>query len=122
MSDLSSQAAESRIVVNLVGDAVHGRLAESRFVDRPFLPGGEQNLYEFAFAVAALGREVELRGWLDRAVFERMGAGGGAPPAAGLAAGHFHPGRPRAVRMAIRRIRVAAGRPADRVPRPAGAP
>jgi hypothetical protein len=86
MSDLSSQAAEPRIVVNLVGDAVHGRLAESRFVDRPFLPGGEQNLYEFAFAVAALGREVELRGWLDRPVFERMAAGAGARPAIDLAA------------------------------------
>jgi hypothetical protein len=84
MSNSSSPAATGRIVVNLVGDAVDGRLADSRFVDRPFLPGGEQNLYEFAFAAAALGCEVELRGWLDRPVFERMAAGAGAQPAIDL--------------------------------------
>jgi hypothetical protein len=56
----------------MVGDADHGTLAESRFVERPFLPGGEHNMYELAFAAAAAGRRVELRGWLDRPAFNRF--------------------------------------------------
>jgi len=70
----------NRVVVNLVGDPVHGRLAESRFVERPFLYGGEHSMYQLAFASAALGYEVELRGWLDRAAFDQLAAGGGASP------------------------------------------
>lgn len=73
-----------RIVVNLVGDPDHGRLAESRFVERPFLPGGEQNLYSLAFAAAYLGHDVELRGWLDKPTFERMKSATGAAPRVGL--------------------------------------
>ena len=69
-----------RLVVCLVGDAVNGQLCESQFVDRPFLPGGEHNLYELAFAAAALGHEVELRGCLHRGSFDRLrGAVGVAP-------------------------------------------
>lgn len=70
----------ARLVVNAVGDAAGGRLAESRFVERPFLPGGEHNLYELAFAASALGYDVELRGWLDRPSFERMADGAGTAP------------------------------------------
>jgi hypothetical protein len=86
MTRIDAEPQASRLVVNTVGDAVHGRLAESRFVERSFLPGGEQNLYELAFAAAALGYEVELRGWLDQPMFERMAAGAGAEPATNLAA------------------------------------
>lgn len=61
-----------RIVVDLIGESAHGLLAESRFVQRPFLPGGEHNMYELAFAAATAGYEVELRGWLERDEFVRM--------------------------------------------------
>jgi hypothetical protein len=74
----------SRVVVNLVGEPVHGLLAESRFVQRPFLPGGEQNMYELAFALAAASHGVELRGWLDSEAFTRMAQAVGAAPATGL--------------------------------------
>jgi glycosyltransferase involved in cell wall biosynthesis len=79
------KATAGRIVVTAVGDAVHGRLAESRFVEHPFLAGGEHNLYEFAFAAAAAGHDVELRGWLDRPAFERLAAGAGVQPKVNLA-------------------------------------
>ncbi|MBV9471362.1 MAG: hypothetical protein JO206_00240 [Solirubrobacterales bacterium] len=75
-----------RVVVDLVGERAHGLLAESRFVQRPFLPGGEHNMYEFAFAAASIGLEVELRGWLERAAFERLADGVGAAPRVGLSA------------------------------------
>ncbi len=74
------------IVVNLVGDPVHGLLAESRFVPRTFLPGGEHNMYELAFAAAAAGYDVELRGWLDRTTFDEMRDALGAAPATELPA------------------------------------
>jgi hypothetical protein len=76
----------TRLVVDLVGDRVHGRVAESRFVERPFLPGGEHNMYELAFAAAALGHDVELRGWLDRPTFEMLAAGAGCRPQVDLPA------------------------------------
>jgi hypothetical protein len=74
-----------RVVVNLVGDAAHGQLAESRFVQRPFLPGGEHNAYELAFAAAQCGYDVELRGWLDQAAFRRLSEGAGVAPRVALA-------------------------------------
>lgn len=73
-------------MVNLVGDRAHGLVAESRFVDRPFLPGGEHNMYELAFAAASLGYEVELRGWLHRETFDRFRERVGAAPAVELEA------------------------------------
>ena len=75
-----------RVVVNLVGDAAHGKLAESRFVARPFLPGGEHNAYEFAFAAAVGGHDVELRGWLDRPTFDALAHEAGAAPQVELGA------------------------------------
>jgi hypothetical protein len=75
-----------RVVVDLVGEPAHGLLAESRFVERPFLPGGEHNMYEFAFAAAASGFDVELRGWLERAAFDRLAEGAGVMPRVGLQA------------------------------------
>jgi hypothetical protein len=69
-----------RIVVTAVGDADHGKLAQSRFVERTFLPGGEHNLYEFAFAATTLGYDVELRGWLDRRAFDQLAEAVGAQP------------------------------------------
>lgn len=77
---MTDTAGPLRIAVNLVGDADHGRLAESRFVERPYLPGGEHNMYEFAFAAAALGHDVELRGWLHRPSFQRLAVGAGTQP------------------------------------------
>src|SRR5262245_26253236 len=69
-----------RLVVNLVGDAHHGRLAESRFSDKPFVMGGELNQMQLAFAAAAAGREVELRGWLHEPTFRRFAEETGATP------------------------------------------
>lgn len=86
MSRASAAASESTIVVNLVGDPVHGLLAESRFVDRTFLPGGEHNLYELAFAAAQAGFRVELRGWLERRAFEAFQNALGIAPVVGLPA------------------------------------
>jgi hypothetical protein len=80
MATTDSHPQPTRIVVNAVGDPAHGFLAESRFIERPFLPGGEHNLYELAFAAAALGHEVELRGWLHRPAFERMAEKAGVAP------------------------------------------
>jgi len=75
-----------RIVVNLVGEPAHGLLAESRFVERPFLYGGERTSMYFAFAAAALGYEVELRGWLRREDFDACAARVGAAPGVDLPA------------------------------------
>jgi hypothetical protein len=88
----SSAFAGMRVVVELVGDAAHGRLSESRFVERPFLPGGEHNMYELAFAAATIGADVELRGWLDRAAFERLAHGAETAPRVGLPARAPEPG------------------------------
>src|SRR5829696_325290 len=75
-----------RIVVNLVGEPAHGLLGESRFVERPFLYGGERTGMHLAFAAAALGHEVELRGWLRREDFEACARLVGASPGVDLAA------------------------------------
>ena len=76
----------ARLVVNLVGDAHHGRLAESRFTDKPFVPGGELNCMQLAFAAAAAGHEVELRGWLHEPTFARFAEAVGASPRTDLPA------------------------------------
>jgi hypothetical protein len=78
--------SKGRPVVNLVGDRHHGQLAESRLVDRPFLPGGEYSMYQPAFAAAAVGREVELRGWLDRTLFHGLVEATDVAPRVGLPA------------------------------------
>jgi hypothetical protein len=77
---------QRRLVVNLVGDAAHGQLTESRFVERPFLPGGEHNMYELAFAAAAAGFVVELRGWIEPRAFHRLRETLGAAPSVELPA------------------------------------
>ena len=69
-----------RLVVNLVGDAHDGRLAESRFVDKLFVFGGELTAMQLAFAAAAAGHEVELRGWLHEPTFRRFADAVGASP------------------------------------------
>jgi hypothetical protein len=86
MSYRSGHTEWKRVVVNLVGDAVHARLAESRLIERRFLYGGEDMLYQFAFAAARLGYDVELRGWIGRAQFERHAQQVGASPRIGLEA------------------------------------
>jgi hypothetical protein len=80
----SGPADLKRVVVDLVGEPAHGLLSESRFVERPFLPGGEHNMYELAFAAVANGFDVELRGWLDHGAFERLADAVGSAPSVGL--------------------------------------
>ncbi|HEY2768940.1 MAG TPA: glycosyltransferase [Solirubrobacteraceae bacterium] len=82
----SEEPRAGRVVVTAVGDPVHGQLAESRFVDRPFLYGGEHNLYQIAFAAASLGYEVELRGWLHRPSFDQLSRATGVEPRAEMPA------------------------------------
>ena len=79
-----SPAVPERLVVNLVGDAHHGRLAAARFADKSFVPGGELNAMQLAFAAAAAGHEVELRGWLHEPTFRRFAWAAGAAPAIDL--------------------------------------
>jgi hypothetical protein len=86
MTERNREPSWNRVVVNLVGDPVHGKLAESRFEERRFLYGGERGMYELAFAAAALGYEVELRGWLRHGDFEHLEAATGSSPAVGLPA------------------------------------
>jgi hypothetical protein len=74
------------IVVNLVGDAERGRLAESRVVDELFAYGGVRSCIALAFAAAELGREVELRGWIPRSVYDEYEAATGAAPQVGMGA------------------------------------
>lgn len=85
-------AGARRLVVDLVGNRDHGLLAESRFVDRTFVPGGERSMAELAFAGAALGYDVELRGWLDRSIFEQYASAAGASPRVELPARRPEPG------------------------------
>ena len=68
------------LVVNLVGDAHHGRLADSRFAEKLFVPGGELNSMQLAFAAAAAGHDVELRGWLHEPTFRRFADAVGSAP------------------------------------------
>jgi hypothetical protein len=76
----SSARRAERLVVDLLGDADSGQLAASSFESRPFLPGGEHNLYELAFAAKALGWDVELRGWIDEPAFTKMANAVGVAP------------------------------------------
>jgi hypothetical protein len=77
-----------RIVVNLVGDAERGRLAESRLVDDLFAYGGVRVCMAFAFAVAAAGREVELRGWIPRQTYDAFASATEQRPLISLPARH----------------------------------
>jgi Glycosyl transferases group 1 len=74
-----------RIVVNLIGDAERGRLAESRLVDDLFAYGGVRVCISFAFAVAAAGGDVELRGWIPRQTYETFAGATDHAPKVGLA-------------------------------------
>jgi hypothetical protein len=46
----------------------------------PFLHGGLRSLHELAFAIAATGRRVELRGVVHRATFDALAAASGVAP------------------------------------------
>jgi hypothetical protein len=60
-------------------------LPESRFAeDREYITGGERSLYELATAAAALGLDVELRGGINRPIFEELTSAAGAAPTVGL--------------------------------------
>lgn len=68
------------IVVTIGVDAPTGQLPEARLVDRGFAYGGEATCTALAFAAAALGEDVELRGLIDSATFSRyLDAVGRAP-------------------------------------------
>lgn len=83
---MSASNGPARVVVNLVGDPVHGRLAEARWVEQPYIGGGWRTLYELAFAAAVCGYEVELRGWLHRPTFDRLAVRAGVRPRVDLPA------------------------------------
>jgi hypothetical protein len=55
---------------------VDGRwqLPASQPDDRPSIGGGERTMYELAFALAALGHDVELRGCVSRRAFDELAA------------------------------------------------
>ncbi|HEY5317083.1 MAG TPA: hypothetical protein VIJ20_03830, partial [Solirubrobacteraceae bacterium] len=53
------------------------RLPKGEFVERPWISGGERLLHHLAFAAAATGQEVELRGWLDRPLVDELAAAAG---------------------------------------------
>jgi glycosyl transferase family 1 len=61
-----------RLVVDMVGDPLDGRLAKSQFVEKPFAFGGEIVCSGLAFAAAELDRDVELRGWIHEPTFRRF--------------------------------------------------
>jgi hypothetical protein len=75
-----------RLVVDMVGDAGEGRLAESQFVDKPFAFGGEANCVALAFAAAELGYDAELRGWIHEPTFRRFEEASRAVPRVDLPA------------------------------------
>lgn len=60
------------VVCTLGGDEDRWSLPPSTTVTRPFAYGGEQSLYVLAAALAALDHEVELRGVVARAPWERV--------------------------------------------------
>lgn len=74
-----------RVVVCALGgeDADPRKLPASSLVARD-IRGGERTLYEIAVAVAATGREVELRGLIDEGALQRTARAAGAAPRVGL--------------------------------------
>ena len=48
------------------------RLPASEPDDRPWIGGGERSMYELAFALAALGHDVELRGSVSLAAYTKL--------------------------------------------------
>lgn len=74
-----------RVVVCALGgeDADPRNLPASSLVARD-IRGGERTLYEIAVAVAATGREVELRGLIDEGALHRTAQAAGAAPRVGL--------------------------------------
>jgi hypothetical protein len=73
-------AARERLVICLRPDPDGPRLPESRLVDGAFVYGGDKACMTLAFATAALGREVELRGPVHRETFETFRNAVGAAP------------------------------------------
>ena len=60
------------VVCTTAAAAEPNLLPPGEFVERPWISGGERELHELAFAAAQAGREVELRGWLDRRLFDEL--------------------------------------------------
>ena len=78
----SEQTATRRVVVcGLRGDQAPWDLPASIFEARPWIHGGERSLYALAIAIAATGRDVELRGGLVSTELDPMvrAAGGRGP-------------------------------------------
>jgi hypothetical protein len=55
-------------------------LPPSRVMERPWIFGGERSLYELAFALAAGGNDVELRGNISAGVFDELARATAAHP------------------------------------------
>jgi hypothetical protein len=81
MVDRGQTSGAGRLIVCVpTGDGDPGVLARSDFVDQRWIHGGVRSMHELAFAATAAGHEVELRGWLDRPLFEQLAAASGVTP------------------------------------------
>jgi hypothetical protein len=80
-------AMEGRLVVCAVGGIAGPlELPDSRFApERSMVSGGERSLYEVAVGAAALGWDVELRGAINRPIFEELCSAAGSRPSVGFA-------------------------------------
>src|SRR5215218_9924512 len=62
------------------GDGVGLTLPAASVVEGQPVPGGLRTTHELAFAIAATGRSVELRGPVDRATYDRLAGATSAGP------------------------------------------
>lgn len=56
------------------------RLPSSQVVNPRWIYGGVRGMHELAFAAAAAGHDVELRGWIDQQAFDELKAASGVSP------------------------------------------
>jgi hypothetical protein len=68
------------LVVCLPSDADVLRLPPATRVEQTWVYGGVRRMYEIAFAAIEAGWDVELRGWIDRDVFDLMSAATNTSP------------------------------------------
>lgn len=69
-----------KLVICLPSDEPRLRVPASELSDQAWIYGGVRSLHELAFAAAASGRHVELRGWVHRPTFERLAGATGVSP------------------------------------------
>jgi hypothetical protein len=65
--------SSKRMVVCLPSDEQElRRLPSSHMVNQRWIYGGVRGMHELAFAAAAAGLDVELRGWIDQQAFDEL--------------------------------------------------